>query len=149
MPITQDRMLALLAAAQDYQQAWDRAEAFAQTVQRSLDERRITTQEACAQLLLVLTSQMQLQRPTMTATTIAEERIHFRIFKQRNIRAAERQRLRRGGTQAHINSYLEADRAEVAAETEVTLEMPEYEIGDRLTAEEKARIERELGYKDD
>lgn len=149
MPITQDRMLTLLAAAQDYQQAWDRAAHFATKTEQAVEGQYLSKEEAYHQLLMVLRTPMQLLHPVLTGAAIEREREHFRLFKARNIRTAEKQRQRRGRPprvqHATNNFYLDAERAEVEAEGEMELELPEYEVGDRLSPEEKERIERELG----
>lgn len=100
MPITQSRMLSLIAAAEDYRQALLslREQAFA--LARNVDEGAVTPQDALSGLLLELQGvEKRLKFPYETASTIADEKSHFRATSKANDssrKRAERRRRRKG-----------------------------------------------------
>jgi hypothetical protein len=87
MPITQNRMLALISACQDYQQAL-----------LELGQRLITALgEGTPETLEPLAEQPQLllRRPVETTTTLRLEIAHFKRNERRNVRIAEKMRRKR------------------------------------------------------
>jgi hypothetical protein len=79
MPIRQDRMLALIRAARDYQQALATAIEMLHAAARDVPQLAYLEGTSDAKLL---------QEPTISAVTIAREHEHFRHAKRRNNRNA-------------------------------------------------------------
>lgn len=94
MPITQDRMLALISAAADYQQALQRACKFVSDAQHSirLGADPIETVEELAGLIK---EAGLLRNPLKSHSTILLEEQHFKKEKHKNIRHKQRAQARR------------------------------------------------------
>lgn len=95
MPITQSRMLALIDAAQDYQQAWRKIVNFFNSREQAIGLGQTTHERAWNELYLHIQSTMALERPITTTETIARETEHFRHASKRNKRSAAWQRKKR------------------------------------------------------
>ncbi len=153
MPITQDRMLALLEAADDYRNAWDRAQNYMNGLDEALASSRMTVEQAWSEARLLLKSTLQLNTPIKTTETLIKEITHFKAFKKRNIKAAQWQREKRDGVRAprtkftpkhnhgghrqSQNQRLDSYIPDFGAAPELELEAPA-----GLSAETKARIEQ-------
>lgn len=95
MPITQDRMLELISAAQDYKQAFERLiDAIA--VYSHDAESGKKTHETALQLIAVTANASIMLRDVVTSSqTIIAETLHFKMNKKRNARKADRAREQR------------------------------------------------------
>lgn len=96
MPITQNRMLDLIEAAQDYRQAWTNGVNQFAKEQSNIEAGLETYEQAWFNLGLLLRSVTALQNPIKTTETIAKEIEHFRISYRKNITSANWQRAKRG-----------------------------------------------------
>lgn len=96
MPITQQRMLDLLASSEDYRQALTKAIEVAKgEAQRGIDG-FAEPMDALRNITLLLDENSLLREPVKSATTLALERQHFsRARVKFNLREAERARRRR------------------------------------------------------
>jgi len=96
MPITQQRMLDLLASCEDHRQALTQAIALAKSeAQRGLDG-LVAPVDSCTNIILLLEENALLRNPVRSATTLALERQHFSKARVKfNTREAERARRRR------------------------------------------------------
>lgn len=101
MPITQDRMLALIDAADDYRYALEGLIEQIETI-RAAKAANQDYREAIAFLLQPPRIASMLHDPVRTATTLATERAHFKAAKNRNIRHADYLRRKRAGDSAAI-----------------------------------------------
>lgn len=95
MPITQERMIALIHAAQDYQQALDNAIRSTIYELQALQEGRKTPAECVAYLGVVLNPAGLLRNRLTTEMTIALEAQHFTREFASNQRARDKQRGKR------------------------------------------------------
>jgi hypothetical protein len=95
MPITQPRMIALLNAAIDYQQAFDAAVQFLQRELQRAERGQLTWEEAARNMELMVKHTGMLTHPIQSYSIIQVERAHWRSHARRNINAAERQREKR------------------------------------------------------
>lgn len=95
MPITQDRMIAVLNAAQDYEQALQRAVALIRTHAQQAKDGVITWQEAMENTVMLVSAQALLTRTITTNKTLGAERQHFKAFARRNERSAKRMKEKR------------------------------------------------------
>lgn len=97
MPITQNRMIAVLNAALDYEQALLTACSLAAQMHEAAATGEKTWQEALDGLRAMLSLRGLLTRPLTSTTTLAVERSHFRRHKMENeaarVRAAEKRAL--------------------------------------------------------
>lgn len=101
MPITQDRMLALIDAADDYKYALEGLVAQIEAIRAA----RASGQDYREPLAFLLQSPRiasMLHDPVATATTLATERAHFKAARGRNIRHAEYLRRKRTSDSAAI-----------------------------------------------
>lgn len=95
MPITQPRMIALLNAAIDYQQAFDAAVGLLEReLQRAIDG-KLTWEGAARNMELMVKHQGMLTHPIQSYSIIQVERAHWRSHARRNINAANRQAQKR------------------------------------------------------
>jgi hypothetical protein len=99
MAITQDRMIAILNAAQDYEQALGKAIGLIQKHAKEAHDGIITWQEAMEATYLMVSVGGLLTRAATTNKTLGAERQHFKAFARRNERAAQRAAEKRGPTQ--------------------------------------------------
>jgi hypothetical protein len=90
MPITQDRVIAILNAAQDYEQALSRAVGLIRTHAQQAKDGVITWQEAMETTMMLVSAGALLTRSITTNKTLAAERQHFKDFARRNERSARR-----------------------------------------------------------
>jgi hypothetical protein len=98
MPITQSRMIALINAAHDFEQALDKAKHMTNSYWQMAHSGSMSWQEAFTLANTALSTDQYLQTPIQSGQTIAVERSHFKSAAKRNDRAAIRQanhRLRR------------------------------------------------------
>lgn len=98
MAITQDRMIAVLNAAQDYEEALSKAIGLIQKHAKEAHEGIISWQEAMEATYLMVSIGGLLTRAATTNKTLGAERQHFKAFAQRNKRAAKRAAEKRGPT---------------------------------------------------
>lgn len=96
MPITQNRILALIDAARDYQQAWRKAVQFFAGQASAIQAGLTTHEQAWAQLAIIMQSHIALESPITTTETLARETEHFRTAFKKNIQSAKWQRTKRG-----------------------------------------------------
>lgn len=92
MPITQARMLSLLAAAQDYQQAFQTIMEKAEHIRSYLLARQITPEQACEQYEKATLPLLLLQYPYDSPVVLRFESLHFAKEKKRNDRKAAKAR---------------------------------------------------------
>lgn len=92
MPITQDRMLSLLAAAQDYQDAMNRFFALAESTRLQVEVGSLTLDQGFTTLAISLRPELMLQFPFQSPTVIRLEVAHFTRERKRNERKAEKAR---------------------------------------------------------
>lgn len=97
MPITQDRMIAMITAAERYYQSWLDLKAQIQASGELLRQGIITQEEYFAQLT---TAYQATKPPTPTIVQVALERQHFREWAKRNDYASKRRAARRLGIPA-------------------------------------------------
>lgn len=100
MPITQPRMLSLIAAAQDFR---DGLFKLCQTIHAqaySISQGQKTPSQAMSELTALAMPQYFLDDPLNSAAIVETERKHFQRVAKDNRRAADRQTLRRGGKKA-------------------------------------------------
>lgn len=95
MPITEDRMLALLAAGEDLQQALEASEQSLRQVASEAEGGMLSAGEALAQALL-LVGRARLRQPIESSLVLAVERQHFQLVRGRNRAARRRMALKRG-----------------------------------------------------
>lgn len=165
MPITQDRMLALISAAQDFQQAWKRAQYQFNQITARFQAGELTLEEAWNETGLLMSSQLQLDAPIQSNVTIATEVKHFQHAKARNIKTARWQRERRGRGQCSPASPVKPrtvidpdvglseqdldldpqDSQDPQDSIDYTPAQSEEDLLARLDPEARARIEAELG----
>ncbi len=100
MPITQSRMLSLISASEDYQQALNAVKADAVTLWHNVQTGALTHEDALSQLVLDCQQiHLRLKFPIESVATIADEKSHFRSTARRNelsAKRAERKRRRDG-----------------------------------------------------
>lgn len=165
MPITQNRMLALISAAQDFQQAWRKAQDQFDLITARNQAGEITLEDAWNETGLLMASQLQLEHPIQSNVTIATEVKHFQHARSRNIKTARWQRERRHGKQGHGQTQppaqpqpaplqvIDPDQDLVGSELilDPDLDEPGYlpaqdedDLLSRLSPEARARIEAEL-----
>lgn len=96
MAITQDRVIAILNAAQDYEQALGKAIGLIHKHAKEANEGLISWQEAMEATYLMVTVGGLLTRAATTNKTLGAERQHFKEFARRNERAAQRAAEKRG-----------------------------------------------------
>lgn len=166
MPITQNRMLALLDAAQDYQHGWKRAQAFYLGIREAVAQQRMTQDAGWEQLETLLNSTLQLRTPIQTTETLTRETTHFRLTRKRNEDAARWAREKREGrppkaqkrtkeqrkhSLENENRFQNTDHLQVQSDSELVFdEAPAVEteiatgyIPKELDPDTKARIEQE------
>ena len=95
MPITQDRMIALSAAAYDNLTKLRSIRAGLQDIASNLDVNKLTIADVSAKIASILTSP-DMQPDSFHVEAIASERSHFKSVEWRNMRSAARMRLARG-----------------------------------------------------
>ena len=154
MAITQDRMIALLDAAQDYQHAWKAAQTAFNGLHAAVERGTMTVEQAWAQSVMIMQSSLQLRSPIQTTETLTRETTHFKLMYRRNQNSAEWQRAVRAGEtpvrkrlpqkrKPRPRALLEQSRLEglgtAPASAPTTFES-EYKPGN-LSAEDKERIE--------
>lgn len=101
MPITQDRMIALLCAAEDLELALQQASESAEASLASAREGKLSAAAALEALAAQLARpQFLLAQPVETLTTLRLERAHFKRNAKRNRAVAEYQRNRRANAGA-------------------------------------------------
>lgn len=96
MPITQSRMLALIRAGQDYQQALAQLTEFIRAEHQRVQNSQLEASAALASIYMVANGEMGLATPTTSAVTLAVEAKHFRDHQRGNNRRKQRQEARRG-----------------------------------------------------
>lgn len=84
MPITQDRMLSLLGAAQDYQNTMERLFALGQETRARVESKEISLEEGFNLLCLTVRPELMLQFPYESPMVIKTESIHFAQNYKRN-----------------------------------------------------------------
>lgn len=95
MPITQSRMIALLHAAQDYQDAFEKVKRMIGTTAELVAAKRLPAEVGISQLKDMITDYM-LDNPINTMVTIGAEGKNFKPWKvRRNDREAEKARRKR------------------------------------------------------
>lgn len=104
MPITQPRMIALINAAADFQQAAESIIGAITDESRNVKAGRLTAEEALYNLNL-LSLRLTLKNPERSFTTLAIESDHFRKNHRRNTRATERKAERRAGLPGRQQSH--------------------------------------------
>ena len=87
MPITQDRMLALIAAGEDYQQALAQARELITTNRNRVLDGQISPQDAINLLSQFIVPELLLKSPSRSESTLYIERKHFNSNAARNERA--------------------------------------------------------------
>lgn len=97
MPISQERILAIIGAGEDALQALNAVEAAVANEIESVSAGRLNAGEALGNLSSILRVNLLLSRPVATLVTISAERRHFNIRGRHNDRAKERMRRKRGG----------------------------------------------------
>lgn len=123
MPITQSRMLELLDAAHDYQQALQQVAEFVEQQQRHVEAGRITPEQAYQQIAIAVQPSFLLQEPVLSPTILILEAKHFKAFRKKNDSAKESMRRARAGLPrtpskfSHSNNAPESIRA-VHAQTQ-------------------------------
>ena len=95
MPISQDRMIALISAAQDYQRAIDRMENILSQNLSRISRGELSTEDFLSNLPVLLSSSALLDNLPLSLKTIALEAAHFKRVQQRNLRSAHRQSKKR------------------------------------------------------
>lgn len=95
MPITQPRMIALLNAAIDYQQAFDAAVGLLERELQRAISGQLTWEGAARNMELLVKHQGMLTHPIQSYSIIQVERAHWRSHARRNINAAQRQAQKR------------------------------------------------------
>ena len=99
MAITQSRVIAILNAAQDYEQALTRAIGLIRVHASQAKDGVVTWQQAMETTVLLVSASALLTRAITTNKTLASERQHFKDFARRNERAAIRMAQKRGASQ--------------------------------------------------
>src|SRR5258708_19099946 len=95
MPITQDRMIALLNAGIDYQQAFDRSIEILKEEFEKGENGEITWEQAAWNMHILVSPTGLLAKPIQSYSIIQVERAHWRSNARRNINAAKRQEQKR------------------------------------------------------
>jgi hypothetical protein len=130
MPITQDRMLAVIAAAEDWQQA---TEHFVELIRRinGLRESGQRYQEDLAYLLGIRNAIELLTNASTTLNVLAQEKAHFKTVRARNIRHSrymQRRRASQGFEQMTPEQIEQFARLTGKTPEHVLLEMPQAPI---------------------
>lgn len=102
MPITQSRMLSLIGAALDYQQAMDRFFELAQTLRADVQSGGKTEAEAFNILAINLRPELLLNYPLDSPLVIRLEQEHYRRESRRNARKAQKARENKAAAQAGL-----------------------------------------------
>lgn len=92
MPITQSRMLSLLAAAQDFEQGFNTIIEQGEQIRRKILLGEITPQAACEAYAKATMPLMLLRYPYESPVVIRLETVHFARERKRNDRKAEKLR---------------------------------------------------------
>ncbi len=100
MPITQDRMLSLLAAGEDYQQALERYWVVAQSTRQRVAAGQITAQQGFDLLAIETRPEWLLKYPYDSPAVLKLEHLHFKRESKRNKRKAEKARENRAAQHA-------------------------------------------------
>lgn len=108
MPIAQSRMLALIAAAEDYEQAWIKVRNAYNNIAENINAGILTIEQAWPELDFMFTSQLFLSDPEGTLKTIARESAHFKATSKRNQKSAQWQREKRNGRQPRTPAEVKA-----------------------------------------
>lgn len=95
MPITQQRMIELIHAGEDFQQALTLAESLVQSAYSRASSGQTTHQAELDQLGAQIVASLLLRDPIDSASALAVEASHFRRVQKHNSRAARQQRLKR------------------------------------------------------
>jgi hypothetical protein len=95
MPITQARMLRLISAARDYQNALDTVLEMIHGAAKRVKNAPDTAQHELEQIDAMLVPHFILHAPIPSAATIASESAHFKVAKRLNERAQKRQERKR------------------------------------------------------
>ena len=90
-------MLALVAAADDYEQAWMKVRRAYSQIAENIQTGRTSLEQAWPELDFMFTSQLFLSDPESTLKTIARETAHFKASAKRNEKSAQWQREKRAG----------------------------------------------------
>lgn len=126
MPITQPRMIALINAATDYQQAFDFFTTAVRDAAARCRESPDNAHGELANLALMADPKEMLKRAVESAVTIALEHRHFKTHGARNRAEAKRQARRRGAderqTPAPKSLITPEDEARFAAQREADLQ---------------------------
>lgn len=153
MPITQTRMIALIDAARDYQQAWERAQEAFQLLNSAVNDGITTHQQAWYQVENLLTSSLRLVSPITTTKTLEREITHFRLMKKRNENSAKWQRKARAEHGADPQDTQATDRPAKPKPAPATItpppqtdenEIPLNYIPKELSPERRAAIDLEM-----
>lgn len=91
MPITQDRMISVIIAARDYQQALQQAERYAKQAIDAVQLKQADAFTELSRITMLITETSLLREPIHSATTILLEEKHFKHVKGRNARRADKQ----------------------------------------------------------
>lgn len=92
MPITQSRMLSLLAAAQDYADAMERFWSICTETRNRFQQGEITAAQAVDLMAISIRPELMLQFPYQSPTVLKLEAKHFAMEKRRNERKTEKAR---------------------------------------------------------
>lgn len=95
MPITQSRMLDLLHAAQDFQQAFDDMFRYIGQQRERVEQQQITKEQAFDNLAFQVKPEYMLSRPMESPVTVLLETKHFSMFARKNEKSAKWQRSKR------------------------------------------------------
>lgn len=90
MPIAQSRIISVIAAAEDYQQALLVLRERAFVISKNLRDKAVSAEDALSGLLFDLQNPATLLKfPLESAATVADEKSHFRANAKRNDSAAK------------------------------------------------------------
>lgn len=92
MPITQARMLSVLAAARDYQQALNRVGDYIEQSLLEHEKGRLTIEQCITRILTHSRPSLLLAHPEQSYEVISKETAHFSRERRRNERKAEKLR---------------------------------------------------------
>lgn len=95
MPITQDRMIKLITAAQDFDRALTLAESIVQSAYSRVAKGETSAEDELAQLGAQIVASFLLRHPIDSASTLAVEASHFKKAAKRNRRAQRQQAAKR------------------------------------------------------
>lgn len=116
MPITQNRMLDLISAADDYANALGLLCRIIRAEVKQIEAGTKTKAQAFEEIAIFQYPDNLLVSASTSAATIASERQHFKLMSKRNTREAARQKRKREEQELNIRSY-ETPHAKLVRET--------------------------------